>query len=284
MNIFAYWSNKVNNEFANLGDCLNPFIFSLFNVNLLFEESANANTKLFPIGSLLREVPQNYSGYIWSTGFLYPDRRINPIHKPFAIRGKYSLMFIDGHNPDNIKLGDGALILDRIYPKLYLTLNNIKYKYKLGIVFHYVDITENNNLIKDYNIFNNPDVVFIDSRINMSNIIENTKEIIDLICSCEYIISSSLHGLIICDSYKIKHASFMTTKTQTVLHTLQQSFKFRDYYSVFNMGFDQPDFLLTETTTKEECIKHCKEVNKPNLEDIKTDLLSTLKEMLNKLN
>lgn len=82
--------------------------------------------------------------------------------------------------------GDPAIILPRIY-----TPKKSK-KYKLGVILHKLDI---NNKVY-HSLINNKQVLNI-------NIHTATTHFIDLLNSCEVIASSSLHGLIVADSYGI---------------------------------------------------------------------------------
>ena len=209
----------------------------------------------FGIGSILDSSPDNYNGYIWSTGFL-----MEPLVKkylkraPLALRGKYSLFFVRYDNSP-IALGDGGLIMSNIYtPTLEKT-------YKLGIIPHYVDIDWADFDIKTFSVFSNPDVLFIDPKDPVENYI-------DKLNSCQNILSSSLHGVVLADSYKINNGIFQTPFSKKSLHFNKGSFKFNDYFSAFNQQL--PDILdLNENTTLEECISYCKEFNKANIEVLK---------------
>ena len=54
------------------------------------------------------------------------------------------------------------------------------------------------------------------------------------------------------------------------MHIRQGSFKFRDYYSVFDTNFNFENILyLDNDISFEKCVSICKQVNKPNLENIK---------------
>ena len=60
-----------SNEFTNFGDILNPFIFAYFNISI---ECDNINPKLYAIGSILNNIPDNFQGIIWSSGCLFPKK------------------------------------------------------------------------------------------------------------------------------------------------------------------------------------------------------------------
>ena len=58
-----------------------------------------------------------------------------------------------------------------------------------------------------------------------------------------------------CDSYGISNTSFATQYSQQIMFKgAQQSFKFKDYYSVFDINFTEPDVFLTKNTSMYECI------------------------------
>ena len=178
-------------NYNNFGDMLMPFILNYFNIktnNLLSDYN---NVDLYGIGSIAHIIPESFKGYIWSTGFIYPNIKLNCINTPFAIRGKLSLDQIICKNKHNIILGDGGLILEKIYKPL------IQKKYKLGVIPHYIDlIYKHNEPFDTFNIFKSNDVLLIKST-------NNVKDVIDMALSCDMIMTSSLHGIILCDTYNI---------------------------------------------------------------------------------
>ena len=271
----AYWCNSVDtygrdNSFQNFGDMLNPFIFSYFDIILDCEEK---DPTLYAIGSILNNISEDFKGYIWTSGCLF-NKKVNFSISPIAVRGKLTLNCLENIDKTNIVLGDGGLILDRLYKPMIL-----KKKYKLGVMPHYVDIVYSEKYIPIYKfpIFENDDVIFIDPR-------KDVKVIINTLCSCENVIVSCLHGLVICDSYGIKHASFQGEFSGPIMFKgAQQSFKFKDYYSVFDIDFIEPDMHFNIDSNIEECISKCKAVNKPELENIKDNLMESLNTLVKKL-
>lgn len=265
----TYYCKDYDGKKTNIGDILTPYILKKNNIESFYSEE---NIQLYGIGSLFNQIPQNYENYIWSTGFLIePTEKINIRNAPYAVRGKYTLSNIIYDNSP-ISLGDGGLIISDFYePK-------VEKKYKLGIVCHYTEI-EHTNILNEYSIFKNPDILFI----NVNNEVE---EFMNKINSCLNIISSSLHGLVISDSYNINNSIFATDITNFSMHQMYKSFKFKDYYSVFNMNV--PEILnLNENTTIEQCLSHCKQFNKPNINNIKyylnKSLLKMKKDIIKKL-
>jgi pyruvyltransferase len=273
MKVF-YCKNAVSNKgvlCTNFGDILTPYIFKHYNIPFIYDTE---NPDVFAIGSLIQNVPENFKGQIWTTGFIYPVNSVNPIHPPLAVRGLLTLKHFKCDVSKTV-LGDGGLIISRIYKP------NVKKKYLLGIMPHYSDIINmRDNPIEDFSIFQNDDILFIDPRDPVEKVIDNLN-------SCINVVTSSLHGIITCDSYGINHALFSARESQMSIHKKQDSFKFLDYYSIYNSINDSNNlesidkFYFDENITLFECIKHCKPVNKPNIEIIKDKLVESLLKLKN---
>lgn len=110
---------------------------------------------------------------VWGAGVGHlheGDNRFNIL----ALRGKVSAMTYNA----NVPLGDPALLVSRFYTKQ-------PYKYNVGVVRHYVDTND----------YPWADVV-IDA-------MEPVEDVIAKISSCRTICSSSLHGLIVAQSFGI---------------------------------------------------------------------------------
>lgn len=262
-------------NYNNFGDMLMPFILKFFDVktNIIKSDikSDINNVDLYGIGSIAHMIPNDYKGYIWSTGFIYPNFKLNCINTPFAVRGKLSLNQIICNNKDNIILGDGGLILEKIYKPV------IKKSYKLGVIPHYIDlIYKHNEPFETFNIFNSNDVLLIKST-------NDVQDVIDMALSCDMIMTSSLHGLILCDSYNIPHCLYKTMETEMYMHKKQFSFKFHDYYSAFDMKFTGEDLFLDKNTSINECISKCKpvQINNEKIEKTKEDLYISLIKCIN---
>lgn len=172
------------------------------------------------IGSIL--FSGNRHSKIWGAGFMRDDEKCNG-GTIYAIRGKLSLdkirQQIDCGAPikiiDNYAMGDPAILLPEIIR------GASEKKYKIGIVPHFSEINYFTDKYGDkYHI--------IDLR---TNDIEGTTEDIT---SCEYILSTSLHGLIIAHAYGIP-ALWMELSG---LEKGTNGFKFRDYFSSVNI----PDY------------------------------------------
>lgn len=236
INMKFYWCRTLDETHTNFGDILTPYILHKYGIPCTFDQQPD----YVGIGSLLHVLP-NEAATIWTSGFMYPTHVIkNPC---LAVRGKLSLSFCENASPDT-PLGDGGLLLSRVYRPL-----NEK-KYILGIVVHYSEI-------KDFHFMTFP--ICQDSNVLLINPYGTVEETVDKINQCCFIVSSSLHGLIVADTFQIPNALFCTRFTHEYIHKRQSSFKYRDYYSVWNQDFTLDDiYMITEQTTLIDCIEQCK--------------------------
>jgi hypothetical protein len=126
--------------------------------------------------------------------------------------------------------------------------------------------------IENFDLFKDPNTCIIDPR-------DYVETVVNKLCSCENIISSSLHGLITADSYEINNATFSSRESSLAIWRLQSGFKFKDYYSAFDQDIKEPALYLDKNTTLEQCLSVCKPFNKPNLEAIKQGLVKSVEKL-----
>lgn len=160
-------------------------------------------------GSILSSADKN--SIVWGSGFITQNAQLpNPPHKIYAVRGKLTWNQLKNQKITTPYIfGDPALILPKIYNPV------IQKKYQLGIIPHYTE--QNSELLNQYRIKN----------IKIIDICQKVENVINDILSCENIVSSSLHGLIVADAYKIPSLWIgIGDKIQGV------GFKYFDYYSI----------------------------------------------------
>ena len=199
------------------------------------------------IGTLLDAV--NYSRestIVWGTGVSGQDRLFTIPKEIRSVRGKKSIDFLRQKNmPYPALVGDPALIL----PLFYQPKNKEK-KYKLGIIPHVIDLEH--PVIKQIQSENSNEVLII----NLSKF-DKWTDIIDQICSCESIASSSLHGLITSDTYGVPNCWIELSGKISGGH-----FKFYDYASSVNRTFNGP---ITMHTNINQIIEECKQWTQPTI-------------------
>jgi pyruvyltransferase len=215
---------------VNIGDAITkPIIDHVLNINSTVVKKEETN-KLIGIGSVLTWAVRE-NDVIWGSG-LIEDKKINlPKHRVIALRGKLTAKNIDSNCE---VFGDPGLLLPLLYnPK-------IEIKHEIGIIEHYVD----KGLYQGEGL-----------RIN---ILQNWKSFVDQIKSCNKIISSSLHGIVISEAYGIK-SDWVELSNKVI----GKGFKFHDYLSGTN-----------RTNFSEEF----------NIESIQNNLINVLKDEFNSRN
>lgn len=196
----------------NVGDSLSEPILSYFlkGVNLRRAEKKDSG-KLVSCGSVMSMVKSGDT--VWGTGCIRNKELRLPNVKFLAVRGKLTRGLIKGSIVPEV-YGDPALLLPLIYnPK-------IEKKYKVGIIPHYVD----KDLVKGEKII---------------SVALNWKEFVNEVLSCEQIISSSLHGIIIAEAYGIPATWAVYSDKLT-----GGQFKFQDYFSGTGRKEQKPFTLL----------------------------------------
>jgi len=205
--IGAYWFTRVR----NFGDLLNPDIFEYLGyhaVNVGINE-----TKCIMVGSVIDFLPSNYNGSIIGAGLMFNQNVVLPAARIFGLRGYLTKRNLN-IKTNEITIGDPGLLVSEIYQ---LPHNK---KYTLGIVPHYNDINDNKiKLLLDRNSDN----------VKIINVMDRPKKVLEKICECEHILSSSLHGLIVADSLNIPNTwIYLSSKVAG------DGFKFYDYASSIN--------------------------------------------------
>ena len=185
------------------------------------------------IGSILALFDMTHT-VVWGSGILNGND-IDKIHgtpdKICAVRGPRTRKeLIKKGIPCPEVYGDPALLMPRFYQPV------IRTHYSMGIIPHWEDVKKDDvqRLISD------PRVKFIKVQGY-----DNWTDFIDEICSCDFVISSSLHGLIIAEAYGIpsRWVEFGT-------YIDGWEFKYNDFYESIGKMKESP-FYVDESTTFE---------------------------------
>lgn len=225
----------------NWGDDINYHLLKkLTQKNIIpYDQSSLANrlhkTCYMCIGSTITFNHINET-IIWGAGVIDPTKKLKRTpSKVLAVRGPLSRKYLINQGIDCPEIyGDPALLLPKIYTP------QIKKKYKLGIVPHYDDFNDPvlEHLKKDKSIL----------FIHLEGYNEWT-DVLDQISSCEYIVSSSLHGLIVSEAYGIPNLWAEISGKLIGGH-----FKFHDFFLSIGVDRKKP-FLITEHTTITELLQ-----------------------------
>ena len=209
-------------DIGNMGDQLNPLIISKC-FGYVVESTSREQADVCGIGSHLLSATKKKSKetplYVWGTGFVRYDAtpvEVNPSVKYCAVRGELSKNKVEkllGTTLD-IPTGDAGLLAP------YLFDGMIAKKYKLGVVAHFRE--------REETCFR--ELLELDKSSVLIDVTDDPLEVVRMIASCEVVLSSSLHGLIVSDAFGIPNLHVKVTDKMR-----GDGFKYDDYYSSYGV-------------------------------------------------
>lgn len=209
------WGSILQNR--NWGDDINfSFLPELFDFNFEFIiANKNLNEPNYAcIGSIINDNFITKNTVIWGAGI--DSESTNLTIKPkevLAVRGpltRKKLLELNIECPE--VYGDPALLIHKFYKP------DIDKQYKLGIIPHFSNLNDK-NLIN----LKNPQIKIL----NLKHYNSNWKNIVDDILKCEYIISESLHGIILAEQFNIPNIWINIKDTKEKNKGI---FKYLDFY------------------------------------------------------
>lgn len=229
-------SNTMQFKHLNFGDDLNLYLIS----ELTDRNVINSNSVYLPvfknymvIGSII-DWMSNKNSIVWGSGVVRKDSALKIVpRKICAVRGKLTRQYLQDRGVNCPEVyGDPALLLPLIFrPKT-------KKKYKYGLIPHVVDLES--TAVKLFLSKNTSSTV-----ISLKDYVD-WHDVINKIHECEYIISSSLHGIIISDAYHIPNVWVSFSQNIT-----GGDFKFLDYFSAVNRFDRTPVIIINEINIKD---------------------------------
>lgn len=255
MPIPAYWM-KCN----NFGDALTPWLINkITGRDAVYTDTVTGDIKTIMVtGSILGTVQASHS-LVWGNGYAYRNEYPFPIGKVYAVRGPITAKKIkdeQGIITAGADLDPGILCSNFYQPKVQKTR-------KFGIIPHVVEY-------KDYyywlhlcgNNHHQMDIIDLNQPI---------EKVIEQVLSCEQILSSSLHGLILAHSYGIPARWINLTN-----RILGDDMKYYDYFESVGI-FNHHKILLYDfdlfTPPTPELFKGCVLPDMDKLERKKEKLL-----------
>lgn len=217
----------------NFGDGVNKLFWEYIIQNKLYCNVSELH--YITTGSIMCHV--NNKSIIFGTGFISNNgdlggdnyRSISSIkqatpHKIIVVRGPLSRQKMINFNiecPENY--GDPLILMPCVNSNYTNIDDNI-----IGIIPHYVDKNNKNYKLLKTNLEKKGySVKYIDIEVG-----ENHKSLIDNINKCKYIISSSLHGVMMGIVYKKK-----TIYVEFSNKVLGDGFKFQDFFKSINITY-----------------------------------------------
>ena len=206
--LFVYYWKGAND--SNFGDQLNIDLFKYYGFNPIHKAPGKA--EIFAIGSILNKCSEEFNGIVLGSGFIQQSD-VKPIKKAkiFALRGPKSNYY--GDDNKNILLGDPGLLVKNIF-------GEHKKNHQFGLVPHFRD--KEDPMVKIL-LKKNDDLKYIDIQ-------QHPKHVVKKIAECEFIFTSSLHGLVVADAYGIPATWLNFNDRQT-----GGEFKFNDYHESINV-------------------------------------------------
>lgn len=172
----------------NFGDLIGPYLYSKITgrlPRLKNPSNYNITTTYLTVGSILWWCRED--SIIWGSGIIFSDQVFPKPHSVYSVRGPLTRerFLKQGYSCPPI-YGDPALLMPLFFhPELTS-------KYVLGVVPHYTDEAQCEKLIK------------ASDTIQIIDVLDEIETVVENILKCDFIISSSLHGLIIAHAYGIR--------------------------------------------------------------------------------
>lgn len=232
-------NNKIELFFAsemeegNFGDLLSRYVVEkISGLEVSKYNYKNVGPHLDAIGSILDREEICAPTAVWGSGFLSPQtllkirltrwrqflRRKYGKPEVYAVRGKLTrnILLEAGIKCPEI-YGDPALLMPLFYNPV------VKKIHKVGVVLH--------NSHKQFaKLFELEGVKLIDINRKYSDI----ESFVDECAECEAVLSSSLHGLIISNAYKIPCVRLKIVNHSIHVKPKREDFKFNDYLTGIN--------------------------------------------------
>lgn len=231
--IQAYWWKEV----PNFGDALAPLLLERF-ANIEVQWNTISHSSIASIGSILEHIPPLWDGYILGSGRLIESSRLHLVQtrtgvsaKILAIRGPLSARGI----PGSFALGDPGILANEL-------IEEPDKLWDLGIVPHWQD----KELVARFK-----KLIPTQHSIRVIDPSWGPLDVVSAIGSCRRVVTSSLHGMIVADSFgiprRVEICPAMTRDGGT--------FKFEDYSASIKHKL-QFGLMQTPEWCRVEDVKH----------------------------
>lgn len=206
----------------NFGDVITPWLIEkITGSKPIYIDMSDKQDKFVVSGSILNWCDS--SCHVWGAGIANSEDIIPKDINILATRGPISAERARecGCSCPQI-YGDPALLMPKFYK------SNSEKEYKLGIIPHYIDQAF---------------YVTVADRLpphRMINVFDPIEEVIEAIVSCEVILSSSLHGLIVADAYGVP--SYRVKMTNRILG---DGTKYQDYFASVELENYKPYEIMS---------------------------------------
>ena len=233
--VIRYWNKK-----SNFGDYLNKTLVEAMTGRQVFCLRDVVTKRDQPIYSVIGSVLDGCSAsnlIVWGSGFKKSTSAMSkPPESVLAVRGPLTRQKLLDQGVDCPEIyGDPALLMPSQYDP------SVQKRYSVGLIPHY---NQKDSVPKE--VYERDDKVVIDVE-------EDPHKIIRSIKSCDIILSSSLHGLIVADAYGIS-----TKWVEFKSPIIKDRFKFYDYYKSISLHSESPINVENIRDIEKACLQSSK--------------------------
>ena len=271
MKTLFYW-----NRVKNFGDLLNKDLFKrVFDYEFMpvdnpFMADAMAIGSLFQCFYKHKNMNFDKSQIkpieVYGTGLWTPPPKNIEFFRDFdikTVRGNLTKQYFIEKDlaQNNTPVGDYGILAPYYFKK------QVEKKYDLGVLPHYKDLRSP----VFFEIFKN------NQNSTIINPMNEPDKVIEQILSCEAIVSSSLHGLIIADSFNIPNLWL----EDDLKIDFEPRFKYMDYYSIYENRTDfVPVRAINFIDKNAEFVINNYKVDYNNVKEIQNKLFNSVNEIL----
>lgn len=217
-------------EPRNFGDWIGPYLyFKKTGKRPIYHRPLKGVETLFSAGSILHWIEVPDSAIIWGSGVMKREVEFKRPKSILAVRGPITRQRCLELSYDCPEIyGDPGILLPSVFKP------DVSHQKKpLGVIPHYAEADLARQIVPD-----DPSVLVIDVGAPLEDVVTQ-------IASCEVVISSSLHGLIISHAYGVP-AGWVTFSSAEAPRVNGDGTKYQDYLRAFNPD-DSLDCLRIES-------------------------------------
>ena len=194
----------------NVGDLLNPYMIPKLTGREIVRAQSDVRNHIRAVGSVLGSASER--SFIWGSGSIDgtpPRKSVDPA-RIFALRGEKTLALCRDRFglEKRVPLGDPAILMPQLYDP------DVVKRHRVGLVPHFLDFDFVSGIAAGMD-----GVTVLDVR-------QEPEPFVDQLKACEFVMSSSLHGLILANAYRVPN---MWVKFTSEL--MGDQWKFEDYFT-----------------------------------------------------
>lgn len=248
-----YWSVY---EPRNFGDWIGPYLFEKITgmaPRLAYPNTRSLTTVYVAVGSIMRRV-QGENAIVWGSGIISREDSFLPPAKTCAVRGPLTrARFLELGYACPAVYGDPAILMPAVYRP-----RPSRSRHRLGIVPHFIHYAEASERFAG------------DSSVRVVDVTQPVEDVVDAICSCTSVASSSLHGIIVANAYGIP-AAWISFRDELD----GDGTKFRDYYAAGGVIEPHGPLEITSDTSLRDIEDLADQTEQPDLSRLLMPLMKS---------